>query len=525
MTARHSKAASQHDDDVVSGSANNAPPTAQRFADESAALGAALVAAVGVKNVTSASGVTQRAHHVCKNVTFEVRVPAAAAALDLTTCVVACALVYDGRAAPLGEVALARSGLLRCVPVVTRDVATLSVKIGVLSSQVDGALLRLRVTLRELASGVVHVAYTPPLVIVSKPYLALRAEGDRSKPKPFAARVVAKSQAAPLSKPSTVAAPSDQLPHIVAELAAQRRLLERLLSQSGKRRRRSDDDDNDGGGSADDDDDDDDDDEEYVESRVAKRRNVGGKNLDALQMMRGVSSNEEASVEKRQQRRRRQQQQSEDDDDNNNEVDNDNNSDNNSDNNNNNNNNNFIDNDPLASAAATLAAAFDACATTTTTTTAAARLRAVLSARVLAALDNNGNDDDNKRNNNDDENANNKHMISKFDFKLSECKLDSDASNNNNNNTRCAVDGACALFVGGYCPHRRELERLDAMYDAALVGVGGGGGGGSIVFDDERAVSAASSLVLSSGAALAEWDAFVGGTSNDSSVNDDGAAQ
>ena len=60
MTARHSKAASQHDDDVVSGSANNAPPTAQRFADESAALGAALVAAVGVKNAARAPRLQKR---------------------------------------------------------------------------------------------------------------------------------------------------------------------------------------------------------------------------------------------------------------------------------------------------------------------------------------------------------------------------------------------------------------------------------------------------------------------------------
>jgi len=283
-----------------------------RFADESDLLGLPEVASVSEKRVTTKAGTTRLSHHVCKNVGVEVRV-ASSSALDLTHCVVTAQLMFDARSSPLKLVEIGHSNTpMRCTVLVQPHLAILLVKIGVLSSQVDGELFRLRIEARDEA-GATHVVYSAPLYVVSKPYLALRAEGDKSKPKPASHRdTTAKSATRGVKTRRAVAATSssavavsagnennvnnsgkidnDVLSKVMAEQAAQRRLLEQLVRNShssndeathsgnGKRRRAQrhtyDDDDDDEDENDDDEEynnDDNDDDEEYVAEPKRRR--------------------------------------------------------------------------------------------------------------------------------------------------------------------------------------------------------------------------------------------------------------
>ena len=144
-----------------------------------------------------------------------------------------------------------------------------------LSSQVDGALFRLRIEARSETAAHTHVVYSPPLCVVSKPYLALRAEGDRRKPTSASASFASRSASVPHENKTLVATSvincsssnsstnnsstnnvggddddSSALKRVLAEQTAQRRLLERLMrewraARGGKRQRSDSDDDED----------------------------------------------------------------------------------------------------------------------------------------------------------------------------------------------------------------------------------------------------------------------------------------
>jgi hypothetical protein len=159
------------------------------------------IASIAVKNVTSKSGLTQPAHFVCKNAAFEVALVVAKtfserSALDLTRATLELSLVYDSRAPPfkLVDFVAGKKVLSYQAVGVTARAASLHVRIGVLSSQVEGALFRVQID-AIVDGGVRHTVYSPPITVVSKPYLALRAEGQRGKPKPQNKRRIA---AAPL---------------------------------------------------------------------------------------------------------------------------------------------------------------------------------------------------------------------------------------------------------------------------------------------------------------------------------------
>jgi hypothetical protein len=159
------------------------------------------IASIAVKNVTSKSGLTQPAHFVCKNAAFEVAIVVAKtfaerSALDLTRATLELSLVYDSRAPPfkLVDFVAGKKVLSYQAVGVTARAASLHVRIGVLSSQVEGALFRVQID--AIVDGAVrHTVYSPPITVVSKPYLALRAEGQRGKPKPQNKRRIAPSEA------------------------------------------------------------------------------------------------------------------------------------------------------------------------------------------------------------------------------------------------------------------------------------------------------------------------------------------
>lgn len=158
------------------------------------------IASIAVKNVTSKSGLTQPAHFVCKNAAFEVAVVVAKtfaerSALDLTRATLELSLVYDSRAPPfkLVDFVAGKKVLSYQAVGVTARAASLHVRIGVLSSQVEGALFRVQID--AIVDGAVrHTVYSPPITVVSKPYLALRAEGQRGKPKPQNKRRIAPTE-------------------------------------------------------------------------------------------------------------------------------------------------------------------------------------------------------------------------------------------------------------------------------------------------------------------------------------------
>ena len=424
-----------------------------RFADESAALNVPQVGSVSVKNVTSKSGFTQRAHHVCKNVTFEVRVSTASLSsslsLDLTQCVVTCELVYDGRTAPLKAVDLPNSTPMRYTALVDQNCATLAVKIGVLSSQVDGELFRLKVTAAEQRNNVQHIAYSAPIAIVSKPYLALRAEGDRSKPKPSThlrqqqQQQSSSSSSSSLSKftrPSSTtttattssSAPNDLLAIVMSEQAAQRRLLEQLLKQQQQNNN-------------DNNDDDDDVDEEDEQSTVSEERQQTNKRRRQQKQQDNESTTDEEEEDddefipnstRRQSKRRRvvvgrkslstlqqihrqqqQQQQQQESSINDNDNDDDESSMSTT----------VLSITPqkkFAEAIETFVNAFDQVSSSAADIESRnATLLALLPTRVLEAI----------------------------------------------RTTATSSDAACAMFADGQCPHRRELERLDAMYELSVI--------------------------------------------------------
>jgi hypothetical protein len=470
----------------------NASIQETRFADESLALGVPQVGSVSVKNVTTKSGFTQRAHHVCKNVTFEVRVctagtasssstlpPPPSSSLDFTQCLVTCELVYDGRTAPLKAVDLPNATPMRYTALVDANSVTLSVKIGVLSSQVDGELFRLKIVATEQpqsrhynnnnnnSATRQHIAYSAPIAIVSKPYLALRAEGDRSKPKPLSHRLQQQQQQStttksnrssfPTTTTSTTTASNDLLSIVLEEQAAQRRLLEQLLKQQQRQRHSSEDDDDndeidehsnnsddnsvgattpseerqsttkrrrsaeevDADGIADNNNnDDDDDDEEFVPNRTTskRRRVVGRKSLSLLrqqQQQQHETSNDYEAAEVK------------------------------------------VDDDASSMSEVATTATADPTTTTTTTTTAttmssqkkfAAAVDAFVSAFDGAA---------------DDVESRNATLRALLPSRVLEAIRTTSTSG--------SVDAACAMFADGQCPHRRELERLDAMYELSLL--------------------------------------------------------
>lgn len=217
--------------------------------DAGAALAITRIESISVKNVTSKSGLTQAAHHVCKNSAFDIHVrgPAASSAdaIDFTRCVLACRLVYDAGQPPFKQVDFpAKSKPISYSAAVERDSFVLSVKLGVLSSQVEGELFRVEIEAARADDDAAPPlrAYTPPIAVVSKPYLALRKEGERGKPTPRSAAAAGSNKrrrSQQHAEPSVVAVHSGQsseelhasLQQLLAEQSAQRRLLEQLMQQ------------------------------------------------------------------------------------------------------------------------------------------------------------------------------------------------------------------------------------------------------------------------------------------------------
>lgn len=142
------------------------------------------IGSIAVKNVTSKSGLTQPVHFVCKNAAVDV-VVLSAGGVDLTRATLELSLVYDARAPPykLVDFVAGKKVLSYTAAGVLPHRATLQVRVGVLSSQVEGALFRVQID-AVLDGAVRHSVVSAPLTVVSKPYLALRAEGQRGKPKP-----------------------------------------------------------------------------------------------------------------------------------------------------------------------------------------------------------------------------------------------------------------------------------------------------------------------------------------------------
>jgi hypothetical protein len=161
----------------------------------SSSLSVERVGSVSVKNVTSKSGLTQPVHFVTKNAAFDLviraeRSPNERDAVDLSAATLELSLVYDARAAPykLVDFVAGKKVLTYAAAGVTKARATLHVRLAVLSSQVEGALFRVQVD-AVLLDGTRHSVVSPPITVVSKPYLALRAEGQRGKPKPENKRI------------------------------------------------------------------------------------------------------------------------------------------------------------------------------------------------------------------------------------------------------------------------------------------------------------------------------------------------
>jgi hypothetical protein len=153
------------------------------------------VGSVSVKNVTSKSGLTQPVHFVTKNAAFDLviraeRSPNERDAVDLSAATLELSLVYDARAPPykLVDFVAGKKVLTYSAAGITKARATLHVRLAVLSSQVEGALFRVQVD-ALLLDGTRHSVVSPPITVVSKPYLALRAEGQRGKPKPENKRI------------------------------------------------------------------------------------------------------------------------------------------------------------------------------------------------------------------------------------------------------------------------------------------------------------------------------------------------
>ncbi len=142
------------------------------------------IGSIAVKNVTSKSGLTQPVHFVCKNAAVDL-VVLSAGGVDLTRATLELSLVYDARAPPykLVDFVAGKKVLSYTAAGVLPHRATLQVRVGVLSSQVEGALFRVQID-AVLDGGARHSVVSAPLTVVSKPYLALRAEGQRGKPKP-----------------------------------------------------------------------------------------------------------------------------------------------------------------------------------------------------------------------------------------------------------------------------------------------------------------------------------------------------
>jgi hypothetical protein len=221
---------------------------------------------INVKNVTSKSGVTQPAHHVVKSAAVALVVRARSADVDLQQHVVQCSLVYDAPSTPMPPVAFpTKKKLLSYSAHVEPRRAALTLRLGLLSSQVEGALFRIRIDVASRAepSSCTTTLYTPPIVVVSKPYLALRKEGQRGKPlemrrtssssSPSPSTTRQSYQKKQQTAPSTALVPMSNnvvgsggdgekaalaaaLYNLQREQVAQRQMLEQLLAQQQQQR-------------------------------------------------------------------------------------------------------------------------------------------------------------------------------------------------------------------------------------------------------------------------------------------------
>ena len=163
----------------------------------SSSLAIASLGSINVKNVTSKAGVTQSAHHLVKSAACPLVLRALTSELNLQEKVIACSLVYDTpRQLPMKPVDFpTKKKLMTYDASVEPQEAKLSLRVALLSSQVENELFRIRIDIssrnnsdvkkeEENNNNATITLYTPPIVVVSKPYLALRKEGERGKPVP-----------------------------------------------------------------------------------------------------------------------------------------------------------------------------------------------------------------------------------------------------------------------------------------------------------------------------------------------------
>lgn len=221
---------SQHDDEACD-------ERAPKFLLRVSSVGSVAQRAA-VSPATGRSGLT---HFLCKNTMFGVSVAldaAAGAAASLQGAALRAALILDTDAKSLADAAPVtfpgKSELLKVPSIsIARDGASaaLSVRIQVLSSQFSDMFFRVRVTAR-LADGTELLAHSPPIAVLSKPYLCLgkrpssgtsgaaKAAGGKRKASSASVALTADSQSSLLA----------QLRQLSDEQARQRALLEQLLA-------------------------------------------------------------------------------------------------------------------------------------------------------------------------------------------------------------------------------------------------------------------------------------------------------